>query len=319
MLNMSKEIVLNNLESIAEICRIDCKAQTSAFNVFSVLKIQTNEVLMCRFLGAILDPCGLHKLGTFPLKSFIEIVLHRSEETEESLSNAIICLEDRVNTSSDERQYGRADIVIRTKTNVYPIEVKISASDQPRQLLDYYEFYFGKTNPGIIYYLTPDGRKPSDFSKGTLSDEQLKLLSFSNDINSWLDCIMMNCNEVNDTIRQYKEAILSMTDNNETMQSIKDSIIFEDPQKLEMIKVLNVICQKDNATEIRKEILRKYWASRIEISSDEFEKDQTWGRICQASRILSDVVPEECSFSGMPVRIKMRAIWLTEVSALSRN
>lgn len=268
---MSKDSVLKNLGLIAKIGKISSNSDNATFNVFNILRIQTNEILICRFLGAILDPSGPHDLGTYPLKTFIENVLHRNEETEESLINATIRLEDRVNTSSEERQYGRADVVIYTATNKYPIEVKISAGDQPRQLIDYYKYYFGDVDTGIIYYLTPDGRMPTDTSKGDLSDDQLKLLSFSKDIYFWLENIMKNYNDVNDTIRQYQEAILNMTDNNESIQNIKDGITFKDPDNTEMIKVLNVICQQDNATEIRKEIQRKYWASRITIKSDEYE------------------------------------------------
>lgn len=271
MLKMSKDSVLKNMGIITELGKNSNNVDDASFNVFNVLRIQTNEILVCRFLGAILDPCGQHNLGTFPLKSFIENVLRKDEETEENLSNATISLEDRVNMSSEERQYGRADIVIRTATNIYPIEVKIFAGDQPRQLIDYYKFYFGDVETGTIYYLTPEGREPTSTSKGNLSDDQLKLLSFSKDIYTWLDVILKNCNDVNDTIRQYQEAILSMIDNNESIQNIKDSITFNDADNVEMIKVLNIICQQDNATEIRKEIQRKYWEKRIQFSREDYE------------------------------------------------
>jgi len=68
-----------------------------------------------------------------------------------------------------------------------PFEVKIWAGDQNAQLQDYYAYAQEETQKHgqkapRIYYLTPDGYKPSERSRGNLSDDEIQTLSFKEDI-----------------------------------------------------------------------------------------------------------------------------------------
>jgi hypothetical protein len=60
----------------------------------------------------------------------------------------------------------RIDIVLEDGTIFVPIEVKIWAGDQPKQIHDYFEFARTKNsgNHVPVLYLTLDGHEPQDFS-----------------------------------------------------------------------------------------------------------------------------------------------------------
>ena len=45
------------------------------YNIFSVLEVETNEVIMCRMLADLLNPKGQHGCGDVFLRSFLEKVI----------------------------------------------------------------------------------------------------------------------------------------------------------------------------------------------------------------------------------------------------
>ena len=150
-------------------------------NVFFMLEIDNKEVLMCRMLAAIIEPNGVHSLGTLPLKLFLEQLGRTFDEN--ILKQAYVVTEEKI---AEER---RVDIVIHINNEVIPIEAKINASDQPKQLSDYYCYY---ENNGYkidkIYYLTPLGKEPSKESAVDLKiGEQIETISFSKTIYSFLN------------------------------------------------------------------------------------------------------------------------------------
>lgn len=194
-------------------------------NIFLTLKIEDKEVIICRFIGYLLNPYETHGLGTKPLELFFEKVLG-VEISDDEAKKAVIILEE----STNEKR--RVDIAIHIKNRVYPIEVKIWAGDQHRQLSDYFKFYKDEQGNDIdkIYYLTPYGWEPSEDSKGKLEKKKIKTLSFSEDIKDWIndlvdldDCddyMEMNLNaflEVIDKMSMYTnlEKILAEANNDE--------------------------------------------------------------------------------------------------------
>lgn len=203
------------LKEISKCGRNSCSI-SDEYNIFEVLGVEYKEVIMCRFIGNLLDPKGKHGLGTEPLRLFIRNVLH-DEDFGGNLEEAIITLED----STDNGR--RVDIVIYLKDKIYPIEVKIWAGDQNEQLKDYYKFYFGDSKDAQIYYLTPNKHSPSDKSKGEgedgLKDEQIVCISFTEDIKNWLTevCNIKDATEtIKSVIRNFMEVIDKMeTDSNE--------------------------------------------------------------------------------------------------------
>ncbi|MBK5261713.1 MAG: PD-(D/E)XK nuclease family protein [Peptostreptococcaceae bacterium] len=154
------------------------------FNIFEIASISTKELMICRVISELLSPKGSHYQGVLYLSLFLSIVL-KIDITEEELKSARVSLEYVI----DEKR--RIDIVIQTKYRLIPIEVKIYAKDQKNQCFDYYQ----KAEKSKLYYLTPYGDNPSEYStKGTVSStegyEGIECISFANDIIEWLDACL---------------------------------------------------------------------------------------------------------------------------------
>lgn len=54
------------------------RARGENFNVFSILGIETGEVCICKMLGELLSPQGVHNTGAIFLEKFLEDVLNES-------------------------------------------------------------------------------------------------------------------------------------------------------------------------------------------------------------------------------------------------
>ena len=166
------------------------RARGENFNVFSILGIETREFYICKMLGALLSPQGAHEAGEIFLEKFLEDVLNESAIGAET---SIVRCED----ATKERR--RIDLTIEIDGKIIPIEAKIHAGDQEHQLADYFEEI--KNRKGTcdsIYYLTKDGRKPSQNSMTStsgntiLKETQIKRLSWKDDIVPWLeDCVAL--------------------------------------------------------------------------------------------------------------------------------
>lgn len=184
--------------------RACCDENKLSHNVFRVLEIETNEVLICRFLGYLLNLKLSKDDQKSPMSLFLSEVL---EVDDDAASDAYAELEEVI----DDRR--RVDIVIRSGQHIYPIEVKIWAGDQEAQLYDYYNYYFknacGKNNK--IYYLTPTGWAPPESSRGGLRvDQEIQRLSFENEIARWLSMINVSA-DLQSLIIQFKEVIKELT------------------------------------------------------------------------------------------------------------
>lgn len=49
------------------------RSQSVSYNIFQVLRIEDKEVLICRFLGDLLNPKGSHGCGVLFLKHFFPV------------------------------------------------------------------------------------------------------------------------------------------------------------------------------------------------------------------------------------------------------
>lgn len=189
--------------------------QECTFNIFKVLGIENKEVLVCRLLGDLLDPCGTHGLKEKPLKLFLKQL--QRDFTSDEIENASVVLEDKTN---DNR---RADIVIFIGNDVIPIEVKIWAGDQKKQLWDYYTYYFDKSEDKKIYYLTPTGHKPSEDSFYRLKTEQYECLSFERNISEWVNSIVPSSNgRIKLVLDQFIEVIKDMCKQEQELQTMME-------------------------------------------------------------------------------------------------
>lgn len=221
-----------------------------SYNIFEVMGVEYNEVIVCRFIGDLLDPKGSHGLGSEPLRLFIDTVLGDGCSNE-NLENAIVVLEEH--TDNDRR----IDIVIHLQDKVYPIEVKIWAGDQNKQLEDYYNNFFLKNGTGKIYYLTPDGHAPSEKSWGEPSDK-VHCISFSKDIYNWLSEIQGTASEpIEFVIKNFKEVIRKMCKQHDELNGILN-VLKLDNGECDSNEIKSVISLLKYCDEIWDKIRKKY-------------------------------------------------------------
>lgn len=162
------------------------------FNIFQVAKIWKSEEIHTSLIAELINPqSAFHDKGAVFLDKFLLWIGRPllSPGELEKLQNATV--ETEVPTTEGRR----IDMVITTNRFYLPFEVKIWAGDQKEQLRDYYAFAENEADrhnlkmPGI-YYLTPDGREPSQQSREGLPDDRIFRLSFQGHILRWLeDCV----------------------------------------------------------------------------------------------------------------------------------
>ena len=153
-------------------------SRSGNFTVFTALRNETDEEKAHRtFLYEILRPDGLHGMGDIFLNDFFTIVLDEHYQ-----SGAKINQEYHIDSNDDN--YGRPDLCIETSTDIFPIEIKIYAQDQPKQIERYFEFAKKKSKTPKVYYLTLDGHEPT--SQGKCSSDSIICISFASDIHAWL-------------------------------------------------------------------------------------------------------------------------------------
>jgi hypothetical protein len=182
------------------------------YNLFKVAGIAHKEVAMCRVLADLLNPQGKHCQGSRYLSLFWETVRPRlPDKLPLDVGRAKVAAEYVINENR------RIDIVIENGKVFVPIEVKIWAGDQPKQLADY--FAFAKTkNKGVhvpALYLTVDGHEPSGFSKAGIGKNDYACISFKNEMLVWLEaCARESATEavvpVRENLKQLIAAIKSL-------------------------------------------------------------------------------------------------------------
>lgn len=166
----------------------DAKISDKNFNIFQVAGVWKAEEIHTSVIAELINPhSAFHDKGADFLGKFLrEIGVNLSPE---EIKGATV----KTEVPTDKSR--RMDMVISTESCYLPFEVKIWAGDQDAQLQGYYAFSKaqaekqGQTVPAV-YYLTPDGHKPSERSCRGLSDDQICRLSFRGDILPWLDDCM---------------------------------------------------------------------------------------------------------------------------------
>lgn len=203
------------------------------YNIFDTCSISCQEILVCRFLGSLLDPKGEHGMGDIFLKSFLNLIFNGLPENplnklkETFLSKFNVYLE----YTHQKLNKRRIDILLDLDGFYIPIEVKIYARDGDNQCCDYFKFCASHNvnNSSVIVYLTLNGTKPDEKSIGNVDGDQLICLSFKNDIYNWLDSTVcslksdvQNTNNKNDVnlikinrvcsvVEQFLDAIKNIT------------------------------------------------------------------------------------------------------------
>lgn len=249
--------------------------KSDEFNIFKVLGIENKEVLACRLLGELMNPYGAHGLGEKPLQLFLQLI-DTPDFTTENLKNATVVLEEMIDNDR------RVDIVIYIKNFVIPIEVKIWADDQSNQLYDYYH-YFAKLKYNEqnikVYYLTPNGQEPSEFSIcGLKKDKHYKCISFEKSISTWLEEILEESNNdistaVKSILKQFQEVIKDMSAKENNLQKIKEAIGFREGEfkPNDSMKALLYILEANQENKLWKNVRNEYLRQNLIVDSKKYE------------------------------------------------
>ena len=218
------EVLLQQVANVLDMRNKVPKIAGAEFNIFTILNLEKKEVdTHCRLIYELLRPDGQHDLGRAFLEEFFRLVLRKPFPDFVSVKREYVinALEDDV--------YGRIDFFLEGRDCCYPIEVKIKATDQNRQI-ERYTAFAKKAKENQVYYLTLDGHEPSEDGIGNLKQTDVECLSFSSDIRDWL----VRCGEIAwktpavlEIIRQYICLIDKLTGSvqeDEYMEMIKNMI-----------------------------------------------------------------------------------------------
>ena len=245
----------------------DKREQENSFNVFSVLRKESDEVyLHSRFLSALLDIHAPHKMGTIFLDSLLKILDSKFQYNQKSFES--------YPNYNNHTEYRNIDILLidRQYQNAMIIENKIYHCDTNHEDEGQLEKYFRiiTEDEGIpqenieVIYLTPDGHELSEESVSTsMTYPQLtnivKSISYGIEIRKWLKACAKECFNkptIRESIIQYLNLIEAMTNNDisleETLELVK--LIGKNDDNLEGAKFLH-----DNFEHIKYQVLTDFW------------------------------------------------------------
>lgn len=181
----------------------DAKKSDKKFNIFQVAEMHNDEIAHTSVIAELLNPQStFHDKGIIFLDKFLRRL--GIELSAEELADA------KVQTEAYTDKKRRTDMVISAGSRYLPFEMKVCAGDQDKQLQDYYEFAKaqgaknGQEVP-CIYYLTLNTHEPSEQSRGNLSKDQIRRLSFKKDILRWLVSCMKEPDIPSDVLEIMKQ------------------------------------------------------------------------------------------------------------------
>lgn len=285
---LEKVALINaNYEKIAEITGEN-------FNVFEILGKKEHENSHSMFIAELLNPNGLHSLGSTFLKLFYEQIIKQvipgfncefaNVEIEKHIAN-----KNQIEKEDDPS--GRIDVFLKDKfSNVIVIENKIWASDQAEQLVRYFDYCKEQKFPKfMILYLKPFGGNASEES--TTNTEKTKKLksnsevsfeknetpdyyciSYSTDILKWLEvCIEKTTYHplLRETINQYLNLIRKITNQskNKTMENDIKEVLFKDASSIKASLLISTQFEKN-----KNQIMNKFWEDTVEF----IKRERRW-------------------------------------------
>jgi hypothetical protein len=201
------------------------------YNIFNIAQIKNKELIICRVIADLLNPNGTHYKGNVYLKLLMDLITPRIKKTGEfDLSKAQVSTEYTINENR------RIDIAIEDGNIFIPIEVKIYAGDQEKQITDYATFSRKKnTAAGFIpvIFLTLDGHEPSQ-----TNENDYICFSFKEHIIPWLNkCLLLKETEktppIKEIIKQLMGAVKSLCEvEDEEMENEINKLITQSDDSL---------------------------------------------------------------------------------------
>jgi hypothetical protein len=195
------------------------RATGEHFNIFNILGVGHLEVKThSPILGNLLNPKGKHGQET----TFLRLFLAQFKIDGFNAETAKMTLEYYIGPKT-ENSGGRLDIIVSDGERSIIIENKIGDLDQEKQMERYRKRY-PKAN---LFYLTPEGKKPSNCSEDDVKRIQFECISYRKDILTWLK----ECRKeaaclpaVRETITQYIHLIEELTGLSTTTHMNKELI-----------------------------------------------------------------------------------------------
>ena len=228
--------------------RVDARLRREEqFNVMTILRKPTDErYLHSRLIASILDPNAPHGMKEKFLKLFLERLEVQGDF--EYRENAFEITPNYRNPSEDNH----VDILLKDRCShrAIIIENKINAPDQQGQLMRYFiemrhqlrddsngdEDMFERIK---VFYLTPDGRKPTENTFKLTEEQEEKYASLKDDLRESVRCIsyeyhifnwIKDCIDICDNsfvknqLNNYKSILMEMTNNKENVEERKNLV-----------------------------------------------------------------------------------------------
>lgn len=199
---------INEQYAAAKVRESKRREQGELFNIFNILKLQSNEVrLHSALLAELLCPNGSHGASSLFLKAFLKVIGEDEDYIKAPVAKNIT---ERYIGKKTKTEGGIIDIIIEDGNHAIIIENKIYAPDQENQLLRYYNYGKKKFPNGFkLLYLTLHGDDASDNSLGG-EDIQPQNISYANEIIDWLEqCyeLAKDRDNAKTIINQYNELV----------------------------------------------------------------------------------------------------------------
>lgn len=239
--------ILKKTSAISNKYKELAKSTGENFNIFSILRMESNEVTThSRFIAELLNPNGSHDQSDKFLAIFKNTF---APESKLNLATTKVYVEHYVGKVEAESG-GRIDILIKdAEGNVIMIENKVYAAEQSNQLLRYHNAF----PSGKLIYLTLFGENSREENSAGLYES----MSYETDMVNWLEqCLVKveNMPVIQQTIIQYINVIKKLTNqslNNKMSQEIVNKIL-EEKEYLTAYKVLY-----DVNNELKKELVTR--------------------------------------------------------------
>ncbi len=255
-MNTQINSLLRQTEKIIEKHDAIDKAIGGKFNIFSILGMEHYEVKThSAFIYDFINPQGSHVQGDTYLRLFAK------EALEIEVFN---CKDLKVKREDPTNENRRIDFTIENDQYVIAIEMKIYASDQHQQLVDYASHINSRAEKlgkkAKVYYLTLDGNDAEEIStRNQLTQEDVvyKKISFSSHILKWIEMCTKESvvlPAVRETLAQYSKLLRKITNQNEeTMDNELVELLLKDSNLIVADKLSKAL------PEVKAKIELKFW------------------------------------------------------------